>query len=450
MRQGARFQAAVTLLDKILTSTAPADSLVTSYFRQCRYMGSTDRRVISEIVYQILRRYEELAWYITGISPNKPGWGRILVLTYAHIIQNLTIPQLQALCQKEGHTDKFDLEPLSTLELFILKEMERRKLAEMPLTVRLNIPTWVLPHLQMTFGAQLEEAIHALNLPAPLDLRVNTLKTTRDAVFAQLKAEGFEATLTPWSPIGIRLIERRPLSGHELWKNGNIEVQDEGSQLLALLADAQNGMTIMDFCAGAGGKTLAMAATMQNKGRIVATDVAAWRLTRARERLRRACVNNVEFRNLEEDATIKWLKRQAERFDRVLVDAPCSGSGTWRRNPDLKRRFSEKDLEELVAKQQQILTRAASLVKPKKDNTPAGRLIYATCSLFQEENALQVQNFLQDHPDFHLLPIQSVWSDVLNIPCPLTTEMLQLTPHAHGVDGFFIAVMERSGKRHEG
>jgi 16S rRNA (cytosine967-C5)-methyltransferase len=443
MKQGARLQAAITLLDKILATPAPADSVVTAYYRQCRYMGSTDRRVISEIIYQILRRYEELAWYLAGIRPNKPDWGRFLVLAYAHKIQNLSVAQIQALCQKEGSADKFGMEPLSSLELLLLREMARLKPETMPLPARLNIPAWVLPRLEATFENDLEDAINALNQPAPLDLRVNTLKTTREAVMRQLQGEGFNATPTPWSPLGIRLVERRPLSGHDLWKRGDIEVQDEGSQLLALLTDAQPGMAVMDFCAGAGGKTLAMAATMQNRGRIVATDVAAWRLTRSRERLRRAGANNVEFRALGEEATLKWLKRQTARFDRVLVDAPCSGSGTWRRNPDLKRRFCEKDLEELVIKQQQILARAAALVKPGQRNTVGGRLVYATCSLFAEENAAQVHTFLESHPDFRLVPIEDVWLSVLGTPCPVKGNMLQLTPHAHAVDGFFIAVMER-------
>jgi 16S rRNA (cytosine967-C5)-methyltransferase len=450
MRAGARLQAAKTLLEKILATPAPADSVVTGYFRQCRYMGSTDRRVISEAVYQILRRYEELSWYLQGVPAHKADWGRLLVLAYAHKIQNLSLSQIEALCQKENHdrdheNNKFDLTPLSPMEKLLLTQMDQLKPEAMPLPIRLNISEWLLPRLQNAFGDQLEAAIEALNQPAPLDLRVNTLQATREAVLMQLQAEGFEATATPWSPVGIRLVERRPLSGHDLWKRGDIEVQDEGSQLLALLADAQSGMAVVDFCAGAGGKTLAMAATMQNKGRIVATDVAAWRLTRSRERLRRAGVNNVEFRGLEEEATIKWLKRQAGRFHRVLVDAPCSGSGTWRRNPDLKRRFCENDLFELVAKQQQILSRAAALVKPAKENAPGGRLIYATCSLFEEENVSQVEKFLEAHPNFRLVPIGEIWNSVLGSSCPLNNDMLQLTPHAHSVDGFFIAVMERLG-----
>lgn len=437
MKQAARLQATLVLLDKVLGSSMPADQTITRYFRQCRYMGSTDRRVISEMAYQILRRYEELTWYLQGTPPAKPGWSRLLVLTYAYKIQNLPVAQIQALCQERSQGNKFGPESLSTFEQILLQGMERLKPEMMPLPVRLNIPAWCLPHLEAAFGGQLEEAVRALNQPAPLDLRVNTLKATREEVLRQLQAEGFEATPTVWSPIGVRLGERRPLSGHELWKKGSIEVQDEGSQLLALLVDAQAGMTVLDICAGAGGKTLAMAATMQNRGRIVATDVAAWRLERSRERLRRAGVNNVEFRTLEEDGTLKWLKRQAGRFDRVLVDAPCSGSGTWRRNPDLKRRLGEQDLKELIEKQQQILTRAASLVKP------AGRLIYATCSLFGEENSAQVQKFLEAHSHFRLLPLPDIWRQVLGTPCPMNTDTLHLAPHLHAVDGFFMAVMER-------
>lgn len=440
MKQSARLEAIIILVERILAGSTPADAIITAYFRQCRYMGSGDRRDISQTVYQVLRRYEELAWYLQNAPANKLGWGRLLVLTYIHKIQNLSVPEIQALCQGNGADNKFDPAPLSTLEHMLLNDMGRLKPEAMPLAVRLNVPTWIVPYLEKTFGNQLEEAVYALNQPAPFDLRVNTLKTTREAILTQLQAEGFEAMPTPWSPIGIRLSKRRPLSGHDIWKKGSIEVQDEGSQLLALLADVKSGMAVIDFCAGAGGKTLAMAATMQNRGRIVATDVAGWRLDRARERLRRAGVNNVEFRGLEEEATAKWLKRQSGRFDRVFIDAPCSGSGTWRRNPDLKRRFSKQDLDELLVKQQQILKRAAPLVKE------GGRLIYATCSLFFEENISQIEKFLETHPDFRLVPIQEIWASVLDTPCPIASDTLQLTPHLHAVDGFFIAALERVAK----
>lgn len=438
MRQSAYLQATITLLDQILSSSAPADVLITKYFHQCRYLGSRDRRVISEMVYQILRRYEELSWYLQG-SSHSSHLARLLVFAYAHKIQNISVEQIEDLCQKNNAKSKFDPAPLQPFERILLTQMSSLTPEKMPLETRLNIPSWILPRLEKTFGGDIEKALQALNQAAPLDLRVNTLKTTRQAVLDQLHFEGFNPIATPWSPLGIRLADRRPLSGHPLWKQGDIEVQDEGSQLLALLVEAKPGMTVMDFCAGAGGKTLAMASTMENKGRIVATDVSLWRLNRSRERLKRAGVNNVEFRSLEDKTTTKWLKRQAARFDRVLVDAPCSGSGTWRRNPDLKRRFVENDLNELVEKQKMILDQASSLVKPQ------GRLVYATCSLFEEENLNQVQNFLKDHPNFRLLSIKEVWKSVFGTPCPTESDTLQLTPHSHAVDGFFVAVMERMG-----
>jgi 16S rRNA (cytosine967-C5)-methyltransferase len=437
MKEGARFQAAIQILDNILASQNPADSIITAYFRQSRYMGSNDRRVISEMVYQILRRIEELKWYLQSIPLKDTGIGRLLILAYAYKILNFSVTQIEDLSHKSKQDNKFGIEPLNSIEYLLLKEMDNLNPQEMPLPVRLNIPEWLLPHLQITFGDQLTEAMQALNQPAPFDLRVNSLKANRETVLSTLMTEGFQAMPTPWSPLGIRMGERRPLSGHPLWKNGDIEVQDEGSQLLALLTDAKPGMAIIDYCAGAGGKTLAMAATMQNRGRIIATDVAEWRLKRARERLRRAGANNVEFRTLDE-STHKWLKRQAARFDRVLVDAPCSGSGTWRRNPDIKRRFSEKDFLDLVEKQQQILLRAAPLVKP------GGRLIYATCSLFCEENDNQISKFLNLNSQFHLIPVPTIWETVLGSTCPSQGEMLHLTPHQHQVDGFFMAIMERN------
>jgi len=437
MKPGARLQAAITLLDKVLVARAPADHVVTNYFRHCRYMGVKDRRVISEIVYQVLRRYEELSWYLQAASATKPDTARLLVLLYSHKIQNLSLAQIKDLCSKEGPNNQFNPDPLTSDEYKLLQEAGHLGEEKMPLSTRLNVPSWALLRLQTQFGEQLVNGVKALNQPAPFDLRVNTLKATRKEILDHLKNEGFEATSTPWSPIGIRLGERRPLSGHDLWKQGKIEVQDEGSQLISLLVDAKPGMTILDFCAGAGGKTLAMAALMQNKGHIVATDVSGWRLNRSRERLRRAGVHNVEFRNLEEDKNLKWLKRQTGRFDSVLIDVPCSGSGTWRRNPDLKRRFIEQDLQQLIIKQQEILSHATALVKD------GGRLIYVTCSLFAEENDFQVQKFLNTHPDFHLIPIPKIWSSVLEIPCPVTTDTLHLMPHLHFVDGFFMGILGR-------
>ena len=223
-----------------------------------------------------------------------------------------------------------------------------------------------------------------------------------------------------------------------MFRDGRVEVQDEGSQLVALLVDARPGQAVVDYCAGAGGKTLALAARMENKGRLLALDVSAGRVDRATQRLRRAGVHNVTRRLLEGESD-KWLKRNAASFDRVLVDAPCSGTGSWRRNPDAKWRLRPEDLTELVAKQAAILASAARLTKP------GGRLVYATCSLLAAENDRQVEAFLATHAGWRVVPVAEVWTSVLGTPCPTDGPWLHLTPAQHGTDGFFAAVLERTG-----
>jgi 16S rRNA (cytosine967-C5)-methyltransferase len=280
-----------------------------------------------------------------------------------------------------------------------------------------------------------------LNLPAPLDLRVNRLKTDRESAQRALAAEQVIAEPTPWSPLGLRLKHRAPLAGTAAFKEGLIEVQDEGSQLAALLADARPGMRIVDFCAGAGGKTLALAAQMQNRGKLVACDVAGWRLERAGRRLRRAGISNVERRALANERD-PWVKRHAANskgggFDRVLVDAPCLGIGSWRRNPDGKWRATPKDLAELALRQRDILLSAARLVRP------GGRLVYVTCSLLREENEAQAEGFLATSPDFALYPAARAWAETLGGRSPGGDDYLRLTPARHGTDGFFVAIFER-------
>ncbi|MGH6929423.1 MAG: RsmB/NOP family class I SAM-dependent RNA methyltransferase, partial [Dongiaceae bacterium] len=238
-------------------------------------------------------------------------------------------------------------------------------------------------------------------------------------------------------PLGLRVDGRPPLATLPSFNYGLGEVHDEGSQLAALLVDARPGLRVVDFCAGAGGKTLAMAAAMRNKGHIVACDVLRGRVDRAAVRLTRAGVHNVERRGLSTERD-PWVKRHAQSFDRVLVDAPCSGVGTWRRNPDAKWRFGKDDLAAVIDLQHRILDSAARLVKP------GGRLIYATCSLLPSENAGQVTAFLKDHPDFALRPIAEIWPETVGGASPTTGETLQLTPATHETDGFFVAVLERS------
>jgi 16S rRNA (cytosine967-C5)-methyltransferase len=283
---------------------------------------------------------------------------------------------------------------------------------------------------------------------AATDVRANTLKATRDDALRELRYAEVSAVRTDISPWGIRVEGRPPLAGMDIFKNGLIEIQDEGSQLVALMVNPKPGERVVDFCAGAGGKTLALAAMMQNKGKLVATDVLKGRIERSATRLRRAGVNNVERRDLSSERD-PWVKRHAGSFDKVLIDAPCSGAGTWRRNPDAKWRLKPSDLAELVDLQKRILESAARLVRA------GGRLIYATCSLFQEENADQVKAFLEAYPEFTLIPAPQAWAEAQaalgsNTPCPSNDsktgrDMLVLTPGQHGTDGFFVAVMEKKG-----
>jgi 16S rRNA (cytosine967-C5)-methyltransferase len=304
----------------------------------------------------------------------------------------------------------------------------------MPDAVRLEIPDWLLPHLEARFGPALQVEMAALSEPATLDLRANLLKTTRDQAQSALAGEGWDAQPTLMSPWGLRLKGRVPLTEGPTFQSGLVEIQDEGSQLVAALVGALPGMRVADWCAGAGGKTLALAAVMQNKGSIVACDVSAPRLEGAVRRLRRAGVHNVE-RHLVQ-AGDKWLKRRAGAFDRVLVDAPCTGTGTWRRNPDARLRLKASDLAELLPKQANILDTAQSLVRK------GGRLVYATCSVLEDENEGQVRGFLLRHPEFAVVPLAKAWPFDTVPPC--AGDFLRLTPAHHGSDGFFTAVLERT------
>jgi 16S rRNA (cytosine967-C5)-methyltransferase len=334
--------------------------------------------------------------------------------------------------------DRFRPARLSEAEERLLRSLTTRTLRhpEMPRAVANDLPEWLVPYLDEVFGKGLEGEMAALNAPATTDLRVNLLKADRETANRALAREGVSAEPTPLSPIGLRLRERVPLGNLAAFKEGLVEVQDESSQIAALLADAQPGMRVVDFCAGAGGKTLALAAGMANRGKLVACEVSLRRLERSARRLRRAGVSNVERRALTGERD-KWVKRHAGGFHRVFVDVPCLGTGTWRRNPDAKWRSGPEDLAELVERQQQILRSAARLVRP------GGRLIYATCSLLREEDEAQAEAFLAAEPDFSLLPIARAWDETIGGASPGGQHYLRLTPAQHGTDGFFVAVFER-------
>ena len=425
MTPSARVAGAIELLDAIASAPRrPADAVASEFFRARRFIGGGDRREVSTLVWDILRTRRRLAWWLERGEAAPPHDGRLLVGAHL-LLGGMRLETLRTLFSggryAAGTLDPDEARVLAALDTHTLEH------PAMSDAVRLELPDWLLPRLEARFGARLEAEIAAMAGPAPLDLRVNILRGPREGAIAALRAEDIEATPTPLSPWGLRCAPRTAVTTGRAFQSGFIEIQDEGSQLIALAVGAEPGMRVCDLCAGAGGKTLAMAMIMDNRGSIVACDVSASRLEGATRRLRRAGVHNVERHLLV--AGDKWAKRRAGTFDRVLVDAPCTGTGTWRRNPDARANLAERDLYELVVRQADILETAARLTRP------GGRLVFATCSLLAEENEDQVAAFRARHPEFTVLPVRD-----LDLP---GDETLSLTPARHGTDGFFAAVLQK-------
>ncbi|HJS31777.1 MAG TPA: RsmB/NOP family class I SAM-dependent RNA methyltransferase, partial [Alphaproteobacteria bacterium] len=366
MTPGARVSAAIEILDLIAAEAAPADVVAGAYFRSRRYIGAKDRPAIAGLVYAVLRQRAQLDWWLARA---REGAGRGLfapdarqrVLAWLAIGEGWEAERIAAAF--DG--GKFRPPALIARETALVGALAGRTLdhPEQPDWVRFNLPQWLAVKLQQRFGGDFKREAAALAQAAPLDLRINPLKTDRDAMLRRLAADGLRVAPTRLSPLGIRVEGRPTLGNLGAFQDGLIEVQDEGSQIAAILVEAKPGMRVCDFCAGAGGKTLALAAVMANKGHIVACDVSQRRLEGATRRLRRAGAFNVERRNLSGERD-PWVKRHAATFDRVLIDAPCTGAGTWRRNPDAKWTMTPADLDELVDLQRRILASAARLVKP--------------------------------------------------------------------------------------
>ncbi len=424
MTPAGQLAAAIDLLGLIEADPRPADAVANHFFRTRRFIGGGDRRAISSLVWGVLRTRRHLGWWLDyHRAPQTPR-----LLLAAQALFTGQTPNKIAAAFLSG---RYGPPPLAPEEFALLEKLSTRTLEhpDMPEAVKFEIPDWILPKLRAQFIATLAAEMKAMNEPAPLDLRVNLLKGTREDALRALAAERLTAEPTAYSPWGLRLKNRQSITTGKAFQEGLVEIQDEGSQLIALALDAQPGMRVADFCAGAGGKTLAIAMGMGNKGHIVACDVSEPRLEGAIKRLRRAGVHNAERHLLEPGD--KWVKRQEKKFDRVLVDAPCTGTGTWRRNPDARLRLTEQDLAELTIKQAEILDRAQKLVKP------GGKLVYATCSVLQDENEAQTEAFMARHPEFTPLPLEA--------PEALRgNQNLRLSPAQHGTDGFFAAVMVRA------
>jgi 16S rRNA (cytosine967-C5)-methyltransferase len=434
MTPSARLQAVLDLLVEIDKTPRPADALVSSYFRARRYIGSKDRAAIATMLYDVLRHHARLGWWVTKLqkeTQDREQDRRTRLLIYLTLVEEKTAKQIEILFDGK----RFSAALLDSSERALLKKLEGHTIEHPSMLeeVRVECPDWAAEALKQRFGKTFGREMQAQLQPASLDLRVNPLKATRDKILAELEKIGIKAKPCRFSDLGIRIDERPSLHALPILKNGLVEIQDEGSQLVARLVDAKPGQRVVDFCAGAGGKTLAIAAQMQNKGRVIACDVLAGRLKRSTERFRRAGLHNIEVRPLKDERD-PWVKKHKSSFDRVLVDAPCTGTGTWRRNPDSRWHMLGPTLEELIPLQASILASAARLVKP------GGRLIYATCSLLPEENEKQITRFLEGHDEFSVIPYRTTALTTVDSAHP---DYLSLTPARHHTDGFFAAVMER-------
>jgi len=425
MKTGARLQAAVEILDEIATRHRPAAEALSDWGRTHRFAGSGDRSSIGNLVYDVLRRRQSLAAIMGSDQP------RAMVLGAARHAFGMTRAEIEASADGSAHV-------ISALSDEEAAGLDRDLGEATPAYIRGDFPEWLAPHFERVFGASAAREGEALARRAPVDLRVNTLRSDRDKVSKALAK--FGAMPTPFSPNGVRIV---PPAGGGRSANveadashgrGWFEVQDEGSQIAALMADVGPRRQVLDLCAGAGGKTLALAAQMQNTGQIYAYDSERQRLRPIFERLKRAGARNVQVLEGGDEAALIAL---GARFDLVLVDAPCSGSGVWRRRPDAKWRLRPASLEERCAEQRAVLDLGARMVKP------GGRLVYVTCSVLPQENVDQIEAFKQRHPLFVGLPTDQLWRAHLPGDPPSAEDgernSLLLTPARHGTDGFFIA-----------
>jgi len=437
MRPSARIAALIELSEQIEESIAiggaPADILVGNYFRARRYAGSKDRRAISEMAYGVLRQRELLLWTLgeTGAEPT----ARNLILSYL----GLNEPEALFLFSEESG---YAPAGLSIEETALVTRLKALDVSCAPGEIMENLPVWARAGFEERYGRCWPEAARSLNKAAPVDLRLNLLKCKKDA-HERFHSPQLEIENTGLSPIGLRSRKNIALGNIDAYKRGLLEVQDEAAQLASLLVDAKPGMQVIDLCAGAGGKSLTVSGQMANKGQLYAFDVSVRRLNDCRKRAQRAGVRNIQVTQLPASG-----ERRAEQLsmlrgqgDRVYVDVPCSGTGTWRRSPDQRWRQTNESLAELNALQLGLLREAAELV------SEGGRLLYMTCSVLPAENEAIVAGFLDKAPGWRLLDYKKVWAEVIGSAAPDTLanmpDALQLSPETHGTDGFFVSIFAR-------
>jgi 16S rRNA (cytosine967-C5)-methyltransferase len=431
MTPAARLSAAIELIETIESDRVPAAQALKEWGTAHRFAGSGDRAAISGLVWDVLRRRASSAW-IMGEET-----ARARLLGMLRLERGLSTDAIAALCDGS----RFAPSPLSDAER---KALSENSLAGASAPIAGDYPEWLDPYFAQVFGEDRVAEATAMASRAPLDLRVNTLKAKREKVLASTAHLG--TAPTKWSPIGLRIEisadARNPgIQSEEAFLKGQIEVQDEGSQLAALLSAAKPGEQVIDLCAGAGGKTLALAAQMQGKGRLIATDSDKRQLAPIHERLSRAGVHNCDVRTPKgEGDVLSDIKASA---DLVVIDAPCTGTGTWRRNPDAKWRIRPGALEVRLKAQAEVLDRAAPLVKP------GGRIAYVTCSVLEAENGEQIRQFLARHPGFSVVAPREVmaalWdkADDFAAATLQSPEGLLMTPRRTGTDGFFVSVLRK-------
>jgi len=428
MRPAARVQAAIEMIASVLARRQPADRLSDEYLRARRYVGSKDRRAIADLVYRVLRHRGRLEWAM-GEVPTDP-------LSHARSLVIAELAATGAIADQLFDGSQYGPALLSERERRLIgTEGEGRGSA--PPWVLANCPPWLTPEFAPEVATNPRVLLGDPDARAPLDLRVNTLRATREEVLVQLQREGIAAVPTPIAPNGIRVAGSLRLDAHQLFRDGTIEVQDEGSQIVAAVCRAVPNEIVIDFCAGAGGKTLAFAAAMGGRGRLVACDVDSRRLGELERRARRAGATNITTHIADAALAAPAI----EQGDLVVLDVPCSGSGTWRRNPDAPWRLSPEVLEGYRDSQRRILASGANLVRPH------GRLAYITCSLFPSENGAQIEAFLAAHPAWRRRDLRADWQRFTPRPWPGTDDGdLVLAPGTTETDGFFLAIVEPAAK----
>ena len=419
---------AMELIEILQKDSHPADHLIDTFFRQRRYLGSHDRRELAESVYAILRHQRRLQFYIAQVNSEAtrdPAW---LFAAYKLHLEKISVEALYAYVL-----------PISSAHSVALAAAELTAVEQQNLGLRTSFPDWLVEKLQQQLGEnETELLLESLNQPPPLTIRVNALKTTRDACLLELNKRGYACTPTALSPDGIHLKKRANLFGLDLFKEGWFELQDEGSQIISLLVDPKPNWRVADVCAGGGGKTLHLAALMKNRGEVWAFDVVPRRLENLRQRARRCGIHNIRVQLLQQD---EFPPALLGTMDAILIDAPCTGAGVLRRNPDAKWKISAAMVQEMAIKQKQIVAHYTPLLKP------GGRLVYATCSLLAEENEEVMQSFLSSHADFHPHEAATILQRY-QLAHLTAGNVLRLFPHQQGTDGFFAAVLERNRQGH--